>query len=100
MTELAQAQSVGITRHFQITYATHSLSHRIAQLTQTLPVNCTYAAANIEFLCFKFSNQCSRLVANTIIYYNSAILSYILTKCVASSNTKAVALITRMSPAA
>ena len=35
-----------------------------------------------------------------IIYYNSAILSHQLTKCEASGNTKAVALITRMSPAA
>ena len=46
------------------------------------------------------SNQCARLIANTIIYYNSAILSHLLTKCEASGNAKAVALITRMSPAA
>ena len=48
----------------------------------------------------EISNQCARLVANTIIYYNSAILSHLLTKCEASGNTKAVALITQMSPAA
>ena len=51
-------------------------------------------------IAIEISNQCARLVANTIIYYNSAILSHMLTKCVASGNTKAVALITRMSPAA
>ena len=34
------------------------------------------------------------------MYYNSIILSHLLTKCEASGNAKAVALITRMSPAA
>ena len=48
----------------------------------------------------EISNQCARLIANAIIYYNSAILSHLLTKCEASGNTKAVALITLMSPAA
>ena len=33
-------------------------------------------------------------------YYNSAILSHLLTKCEASGNAKAVALITKISPAA
>jgi TnpA family transposase len=46
----------------------------------------------------EISNQCARLIANAIIYYNSAILSHLLTKCEASGN--AVALITRISPAA
>ena len=48
----------------------------------------------------EISNQCARLIANAIIYYNSAILSHLLTKCEASGNAKAVALITRISPAA
>jgi len=48
----------------------------------------------------EISNQCARLIANAIIYYNSAILSHLLTKCEASGNAKAVALITQMSPAA
>ena len=48
----------------------------------------------------EISNQCARLIANAIIYYNSAILSYLLTKWQASGNAKAVALITKMSPAA
>jgi Transposase and inactivated derivatives, TnpA family len=48
----------------------------------------------------EISNQCGRLIANAIIYYNSAILSRLLTKYEASCNTKAVALITQMSPAA
>ena len=48
----------------------------------------------------EIGNQCARLIANAIVYYNSAILSHLLTKCEASGNTKAVALITRMSPAA
>ena len=39
-------------------------------------------------------------IANAIIYYNSAILSHLLTKCEASGNAKAVALITRILPAA
>src|SRR5471032_3447912 len=46
----------------------------------------------------EISNQCARLIANAIIFYNSAILSRLLTKCEASGNAKAVALITRMSP--
>ncbi|MEB0134584.1 Tn3 family transposase [Actimicrobium sp. CCC2.4] len=48
----------------------------------------------------EISNQCARLIANVIIYYNSAILSHLLTKCEASGSDKAAALITRMSPAA
>jgi TnpA family transposase len=48
----------------------------------------------------EISNQCARLIANAIIYYNSAILSHLLTKCETNGNAKALALITRMSPAA
>ena len=48
----------------------------------------------------QISNQCARLIANAIIYYNSAILSRLLTKCEASSNAKVLALIKQMSPAA
>jgi TnpA family transposase len=48
----------------------------------------------------EISNQCTRLIANAIIYYNSAILSHLLTKYEASGNSKAVTLITRISPAA
>jgi len=49
---------------------------------------------------FEISNQCARLIANAIIYYNSAILSRLLSKYEASGNTKARALITQISPAA
>ena len=48
----------------------------------------------------EISNQCARLIANAIIYYNSAILSRLLTKYEASGNAKALALITKISPAA
>ncbi|MCE3605731.1 Tn3 family transposase [Massilia sp. P8910] len=48
----------------------------------------------------EISNQCARLIGNAIIYYNSAILSRLLTKYEADGNTKAVALITQISPAA
>jgi TnpA family transposase len=47
----------------------------------------------------EISNQCARLIANAIIYYNSAILSR-LTKYEASGNAKALVLIKKMSPAA
>jgi Transposase and inactivated derivatives, TnpA family len=46
----------------------------------------------------EISNQCARLIANAVIYYNSAILSRLLTKFEANSN--ALALITQISPAA
>ncbi|POC98091.1 transposase [Pseudomonas amygdali pv. morsprunorum] len=46
------------------------------------------------------ANQCARLIANAIIFYNSAILSRLLTKYEAANNTKTQALITQMSPAA
>lgn len=39
-------------------------------------------------------------IANAIIYYNSDILSRLLTKYEANANAKAVALITQISPAA
>ena len=48
----------------------------------------------------EISNQCARLIANAVIYYNSAILSRLLTKYEVSENAKALALITQMSPAA
>ena len=48
----------------------------------------------------EISNQCARLIANAIIYYNSAILSRLLTKSEASGSAKALALIKKMSPAA
>jgi len=48
----------------------------------------------------EISNQCARLIANAVIFYNSAILSRLLTKYEASGNTKALALITHISPAA
>lgn len=46
------------------------------------------------------SNQCVRLIANAIIYYNLAILSRLLTKYEATVNAKSLALISQMSPAA
>jgi len=48
----------------------------------------------------EISNQCARLIANAIIYYNSAILSQLLTKLEASGNAKALALLKQISPAA
>jgi TnpA family transposase len=48
----------------------------------------------------EISNQCARLIANAVIFYNSAILSRRLTKYEASGNTKVLALITQISPAA
>jgi TnpA family transposase len=48
----------------------------------------------------KISNQCARLIANAIIYYNSAILSRLVAKFEASGNAKALALMKKMSPAA
>src|SRR6202011_1962972 len=48
----------------------------------------------------EISNQCGRLIANAIIYYNSAILSRLLTRYEASGNAKALVLIKKMSPAA
>jgi hypothetical protein len=48
----------------------------------------------------EISNPCARLIANAIIYYNSAILSRLLTKYEASGNAKALALIKKLSPAA
>jgi TnpA family transposase len=46
----------------------------------------------------EISNQCGRLVANAIIYYNAAILSRLLERC--QGKTKALALITSTSPVA
>src|SRR5271157_4948157 len=48
----------------------------------------------------EISNKCARLIVNAIIYYNSAILSRLLTKYEASGNAKALALIKKISPAA
>jgi hypothetical protein len=48
----------------------------------------------------EISNQCARLIANAVIYYNSAILSRLLAKYEKSGNTKALAMIKKISPAA
>jgi len=48
----------------------------------------------------EISNQCARLIANAIIYYNSAILSRLLTTYEASQNAKALVLLKKISPAA
>ncbi len=48
----------------------------------------------------EINNQCARLVANAIIYYNSAILSRLLAKCEADQNVKALELLKKTSPAA
>jgi hypothetical protein len=48
----------------------------------------------------EISNQCARLIANAIIYYNSAILSRLLAKYEMDGNAKALALIKRISPTA
>ncbi len=48
----------------------------------------------------EISNQCARLIANTIIYYNSAILSRLLTRYETLGDAKALALLVQISPAA
>jgi hypothetical protein len=48
----------------------------------------------------EISNQCARLIANVIIYYNSAILSRLLARHEASGNAKALVMIKKISPVA
>ena len=48
----------------------------------------------------EISNQCARLIANAIIFYNSSILSRLLTRYEANGNAKALAMIKTISPAA
>jgi len=48
----------------------------------------------------EISNQCARLIANAIIYDNSALLSRLLTTYEARQNAKALALLKTISPAA
>jgi len=48
----------------------------------------------------EISNQCTRLIANAIVFYNSAILSRVLTRYEASGNEMTLALITQTSPVA
>ena len=46
------------------------------------------------------SNQCGRLICNTIVYYNSAILSRLLERLEAEGNEKGIEALTRISPVA
>jgi hypothetical protein len=48
----------------------------------------------------EISNQCGRLIANVIVYYNSAILSRLLQRYESSGNEKALAVVKSVSPAA
>jgi len=49
---------------------------------------------------FAISNECGRLLANIIVYYNSVILSRLLDKYTALGNEKALKFIKRISPIA
>jgi TnpA family transposase len=51
-------------------------------------------------IAIEISNQCARLIANAIIFYNSAILSRLLIKYEAAGGGRSLELITQMSPAA
>ena len=51
-------------------------------------------------IALEISNQCGRLVANTIIYYNSFILSKLYEKYNAQNHKKALRLLKRISPIA
>jgi TnpA family transposase len=48
----------------------------------------------------EISNQCGRLLSIVIIYYNSALLSRLLQRYEATSNTRGLARLRRMSPVA
>jgi hypothetical protein len=72
----------------------HQLRSAIAQVGGKKELT---GKTNIEI---EISNQSARLIANAIIYYNSAILSRLVARYEASGNTKALALIKKMSPAA
>lgn len=48
----------------------------------------------------EISNQCGRLIANAIIYYNSAILSRLKVKYEADGNRKGLAILKKISPVA
>ena len=48
----------------------------------------------------EISNQCGRLVANAIIYYNSALLSQLLEKYKREGNHKALRKLQKISPVA
>lgn len=48
----------------------------------------------------EISNQCGRLVANAIVYYNSAILSRLKLKYEAEGNHRALAILKKVSPVA
>jgi hypothetical protein len=51
-------------------------------------------------IALEISNQCARLVANAIIYYNSAILSKLRDKYEAEGNTKGLKFLRKISPVA
>jgi hypothetical protein len=48
----------------------------------------------------EISNQCGRLLANAINYYNSAILSKLLVKYRAENNQKGIEILRKISPIA
>ena len=51
-------------------------------------------------IALEISNQCGRLIANAIIYYNSAILSRLFDRYEEASNKKALDLLKKISPVA
>ena len=46
------------------------------------------------------SNQCGRLIANAMVYYNSVILSRVLERYLAKDDQKAIAKLKKVSPVA
>jgi len=72
----------------------HQLRSTIAQVSGKKELT---GRTDIEI---EISNQCARLIANAIIYYNSQILSRLLARFEGSGNTKALSQIMKMSPVA
>ena len=48
----------------------------------------------------KIWNDCARLIANAVIYYNTALLSTIYESMLAAGNAEAIARLTKVSPVA
>jgi len=72
----------------------HQLRSTIAQVSGKKELT---GKTDIEI---EISNQCARLIANAIIYYNSAILSRLLARYEANPNPKILELIKKISSAA
>lgn len=91
-------------RDYQLQRKVHRSQNRIESYHQLRAAIATVGGgkelAGRTDVAIEVSNQCGRLIANALVYYNSVILSRVLERCLAKDDSKAIEKLKRISPVA